>query len=444
MICLAIPQLDKAYFEACREGTKKVYNARMILAGYSEAGKTALTTRLLGQVIDIDKRESTEGIALHRIESRFNRKETKCEVWAENGINPSDLIRYFSREVWTRAKNRELYSHESNIDEEYGSMKVNGDMDSGYSPFSENRPPGKVTASGGTKKQLMDNMKVTIEQESEERTPFTISVWDLGGQDEFISTHHLFLNIEAFILIVLDITKGLHQLIGRNFDLGYLNTPAEVLHYWLEFFHSEAEKIEKESNIAIVLTHTDLIQSNRDAYVSDYKGRIMEMIRDKPYAKLVKKDNIYAVSNTMDSEAEFQELRDQLLKHLTEQDSWGHDMPLTWLKLKADIINKANSTAEKHLRLDEVWKLSHELGMSTTDVKSFLQKQDTLGDFVYFSDPELRDLLITDPTWLVNKCKALITSHEFIDQRTELHQGIRDSLKKGEITEDGLRHLWNN
>ena len=65
----------------------------------------------------------------------------------------------------------------------------------------------------------------------------------------------------------MDITKGLHQLIGRNFELGYLNSPAEVLHYWLDLFHTDADKYQRVPNIAIVLTHTDLIESNR-AHIS--------------------------------------------------------------------------------------------------------------------------------------------------------------------------------
>ena len=36
-----------------------------------------------------------------------------------------------------------------------------------------------------TKKELFDNENVTITQDSEDETHFTISVWDLGGQDEF-------------------------------------------------------------------------------------------------------------------------------------------------------------------------------------------------------------------------------------------------------------------
>ena len=68
---MVTPELGQAYIEACKEGTKKVFNARIILAGYSGGGKTSLANRLLGEKINVNKRNSTEGIALHRIESKF-------------------------------------------------------------------------------------------------------------------------------------------------------------------------------------------------------------------------------------------------------------------------------------------------------------------------------------------------------------------------------------
>ena len=99
--------LDKAYTEACsKENTKKVYNARMILAGYSEAGKTSLATKLLGSEINVDERKSTEGIALHRIESTFNNEkgQEKGGRWVEKSLNTSDLKSIFSYAVWSRAQ----------------------------------------------------------------------------------------------------------------------------------------------------------------------------------------------------------------------------------------------------------------------------------------------------------------------------------------------------
>ena len=117
-------------------------------------------------------------------------------------------------------------------------------------------------------------------------------------------------------------------------------------------------------------------------------------------------------------------------------------MPVRWLKLKADIKERSNAKKRKYLPIEEVWELGDTLLMGPEEIESFLQKQTTLGDFIYF--PDLRDLVITDPKWVVDKCKALITAREFIYQRTELPESIRDSLKKGKVTESDLRQLWKN
>ena len=291
--------MDRAYIEACKEGTKKVFNARMILAGYSEAGKTSLATKLLGGDINVDEKKSTEGIALFRIESTFNNKEEqkKGGKWTEKSINTSDLRSIFSHAVWTRAKNmgsesssgksstgEKPKSTENEKHDDHHSVAKHQKRDSSEFVEDSNMQP----ISDETRKELIDNKDAIIEPELEEETPFTLSVWDLGGQDEFISTHHLFLNTEATILIVMDIIKELHQLIGGNFELGYLNSPAEVLHYWLNLFHTDATKHNRIPNIAIVLTHTDMIKdTNPKKYIDDCKQKIMKMIENKPYSEYI-------------------------------------------------------------------------------------------------------------------------------------------------------------
>ena len=88
--------VDRFYIEACRKGTKKVYNARIILAGYSGGGKTSLANRLLGEQINVDERNSPEGITLHRIESTFNRRNMRGAKWDKKELNSQDLKRDFN------------------------------------------------------------------------------------------------------------------------------------------------------------------------------------------------------------------------------------------------------------------------------------------------------------------------------------------------------------
>ena len=88
------------------------------------------------------------------------------------------------------------------------------------------------------------------------------------------------------------------------------------------------------------------------------------MVEGKPYAKYISKDKIYTVSNVED--------RDQCLQHLIKQEIWGYEMPVRWLKLKADIIERSNTKNKKYLPIEEVWELGDTLLMGPEEIESFL------------------------------------------------------------------------
>ena len=150
------------------------------------------------------------------------------------------------------------------------------------------------------------------------------------------------------------------------------------------------------------------------------------------------------MDNTEETEENFGRLRNDMLRHLEKQKSWGKEIPLPWLSLKADIIEEATKRNKKHISLEKMWKLAKQYDMNSNDVEAFLQMQTFLGEFVHFQVQELREIVIPDPRWLVDKCSALISAHEFIDQREELRESIREDLKRGKVSEDGLTVLWNN
>ena len=448
--------MDRAYIDACREGTKKVFNPRMILAGYAEAGKTSLAHRLLGEKFNKDEGR-TDCIALHHIESTFNNleEEKKGGQWKKKTPYIMDILSNFSRVVLQRMPKYGDESDQNDVSEESRIQNDSHTRDKGQKqmtlveefPLKVFHPETKHSQTANISPQERDLIlrsgNLAQEQESEENTRFSISLWDLGGQDEFIATHHLFLNTEATIVIVMDITKGMHQLVGGKYVFGDINSVVESLDYWLNLFHTDASTYNRTPNIAIVLTHIDKIPKdlNRNEEIGKFKESILERIKDKPYNKYIDINNIYAVDNTAEDDSVFQDLRNQLLKHLSNQNTWGMDMPLTWFKLKADIKLKAEESKQRHLCLHEVWELGEHVRMDTDAVESFLKRQTVLGDLVYF--PDFRDPVITHPQWLVDKCKALITTHEFIDRREGLPE-MKEALKKGQITESGLKQLWNN
>ena len=164
----------------------------MILAGYSVAGKTSLANRLLGGEINVDEKKSTEGIALHRIESTFNNKEEqkKGGKLTEKSINTSDLRSIFNHAVWSRAAKMASRgsSGKPNTDRKRKSMENEKNDDHHSETKRQKTDPSDMesaevlyvhTISVGIRNELIDNKDTIVEPELEEETPFTLSVLDL-------------------------------------------------------------------------------------------------------------------------------------------------------------------------------------------------------------------------------------------------------------------------
>ena len=174
----------------------------------------------------------------------------------------------------------------------------------------------------GLRKEILTHQETLEELQFSDEIPISIRLWDLGGQNEFLTTHHLFLNSYSTTVIVMDITKPLHQMLERNPKLGHPNTPTEVLHYWLNSLHVQASEKNKKPSIALVLTHSDLIDvAEYDRFTERYISDILKTIDGKEYGYLLARENIYIVNNKSENDADFQQLRNQLIHHLAQQDS---------------------------------------------------------------------------------------------------------------------------
>ncbi|XP_060582204.1 uncharacterized protein LOC132738654 [Ruditapes philippinarum] len=69
LLPIEILRMDKhsieLYKRALSEGKEAVYNIRVMVVGHYGVGKTTLTKRLFDEDVDINKRESTNGIDVH-------------------------------------------------------------------------------------------------------------------------------------------------------------------------------------------------------------------------------------------------------------------------------------------------------------------------------------------------------------------------------------------
>ena len=395
-----------------------MFDVSLNLVGHPEAGKTSLATRLMGKQFKEDV-QSTEGIAIHHIKSYLERNMLESTNWEEIAISKMGLMMDFSQAVLAAAE-EEVKSDSNEKDTE--SSEVTGEAipkrksevkrlkrtpeeepllaptkeitgtNSSSKTANANGNGHTLVMSDQLRREIIDVQKSFPSGEADERIPFSLALWDFAGRNEFTATHHLFLNTETTTLVVMDITRDLHTPLDQDPKVDYPNTPAEVLRYWINALAVEAAEKNTEPNMALVLTHTDSIESNDpQKYKEAYIAEILEMIKDYPIQ--LTRQSIYVVDSKTGQDSEFQLLRNKLLKYFSKQDTWGKMIPLQWLKMRADIIKK-NETGNKYLTLQEVRVLAQQYGVDNQAVETFLQRENTLGHAIYFPDSKT---VITDP-----------------------------------------------
>ena len=200
------------------------------------------------------------------------------------------------------------------------------DMEQDILTFQDQTPQLKREMSEKEWEQLLSYRDQLVEKEEHvDSIPYTISLWDLGGQDEFIPTHHFFLDAEDTTLLVMDISKNFTKPLSPDTKKeGVPETPKDILCYWLNTIHGLASEKGLQPNIGLVLTHKDEIPSDDpEQYIECFKSKILKAIERKPYQTFITMENIYVVDNKYGRESDFNKLRRDVFKMMTKQKSWG-------------------------------------------------------------------------------------------------------------------------
>ena len=439
--------LEAAYLEACKERTTATYRAKLEIIGHTGVGKTSLSHRLLGQPLP-EEVKSTEGVATHWVNSRFNKDLLRTEAWTEALHDPDDVMTKFCLEVLTE---HEKLSKTLDIMQPQRSEEC--DTTNTTHKFFQNddkaaaskKEIGKMTAK--TRDQLhQHHQKRDSENLSESTVDYSIGMWDYGGHTEFLATHQLFLNIDSIKLLLLDLSKPLTEVVNKDLradaNVGIPKTSIQFLIYWLDAIHGKAIKQKYyQPKIVLVLTHRDLIKAtNVDQYIQDYINEILISMKDKPYSRYITQENIFTIDNKHDGKSDFVQLQNKLFKMIKTQMSWGIKRPVRWLKLEADILEKAKEASVNYLYISEVEQLAKLYGMDGLDLSSFLNFHHSLGDFLYYSGTDWDSVVITNPQWLADMFKTLITPNKFIEER-KLSDIICAQLKQGIVTTESLEIL---
>ncbi len=461
-------QMFAAYKEALKDGKARSYRARMNIIGHSGAGKTTLTRKLLGKSFTT-KHNSTDGIETHLIKMDLQ-SGAVAKVWRKCAVNPDDILSDFNNEVATITCK---IPPQSLAKDTVPNKERRQEIPSGK---AQTQKKGNDTTRISEKKQQTEDDSlpvmvdpVTMESflklqaKSKKYTPRRVGkirLWDFGGQTEFYTTHHLFLDGDALNTIVLDISKDLKVRLrksneGKDLTVGIPNTQEDFLSYWLNTIQAKAAQQQILPEIIVVLTHKDLMpQKDKKKYEEDYITEVLKIVRKHGLSKLVPRERVYVLDNKSGSEKEFAQLRRQIMEIVEVQTVrvegrkvklWGLERPARWLRLEADlvdIVDKKTQKVAKHVTRQQVKQLASPCGIGDAELESLLVFYHLTGDFLYFfPEDKLREVVVTDPQWLVDAFKSLIAPGEFFN-KASLREDVATLLKHGRVTESGLERFW--
>ncbi len=480
-----------AFHKACQHGIHPSYRARINIIGHSRAGKTSLNRRLLGQNFQ-NEEESTDGIETHRIEFDLDESPLGPIVWSEAELRPEELSKQFNKEVLEKiAEERSKSATSATVQVEASSGRSAGNTKRPLAELettssqSSKRPKlsTEFTQSQGTEaasseaystaspetagvregilaqlKADVDKISAPSQEQSSESAKGVLRLWDFGGQTEFYTTHHMFLDADAINIIVMDISKPFESKLvpHQQMKVGVPSNQEEFLSYWLMSIATrtlkQGENAEKtKQRIVLVFTHLDMCTS---AQKEHFLGKVKETI--SKFKQLNVSDNdMYFVDNNNGSEEDFRKLRSELQQKIISLPTWGMMRPVKWLQVEAAMrqkVSKETRTSVKYLKMNTVEKLIEDYQMDLEELNHFLVFLHLMGDIVFYSQPALRHVVTLEPQWLVNIFKSLITAEEFIMKRVtnaqeflenaDLTAEVLNLVKTGTVTFTTLSVMW--
>ncbi|XP_052072196.1 uncharacterized protein LOC127710406 [Mytilus californianus] len=272
-------------------------------------------------------------------------------------------------------------------------------------------------------------------------------LWDFAGQKEFYATHQAFLTSSAVYLVVADMEDDISKQ-GFSQCFADFQHVGEYVDFWFDSIHCHRTTDERTS-----YEHFDppiiLVFTGKDKYdKAEFKKREKELDAqmDKVLGFQSKyhhlHDKLY-LSNTKDSDEEFEKLQFAIYETVRKMDNWGNAFPLKWILLEHLIeINKNNG--RNFINLNDMFNLAKHPNINILekeDVLLFLRFQHNVGNIIFFEN--IPDLIILKPQWLADAFRCLV-SDKFDYRRLHHLEDWTLFTRQGKISELLITELFNS
>eukprot|EP00511_Aplanochytrium_stocchinoi_P003789 CAMPEP_0204824340 /NCGR_PEP_ID=MMETSP1346-20131115/2366_1 /ASSEMBLY_ACC=CAM_ASM_000771 /TAXON_ID=215587 /ORGANISM="Aplanochytrium stocchinoi, Strain GSBS06" /LENGTH=963 /DNA_ID=CAMNT_0051951435 /DNA_START=109 /DNA_END=3000 /DNA_ORIENTATION=+ len=247
----------------------------------------------------------------------------------------------------------------------------------------------------------------------EDPDKLTFTIWDYGGQTVFYTLHHLFLTKYGVYLLVFDMNKVFQQnKENKSEDFDVVPEAIEYLRFWINSVLLHAP----DAPVLLVGTHLDsvkkLIKTEKvplDAFYRNVNDVLLNIVRVDRHKVLVRNGKyVFFPVNNADSDG-IPELRENIETSVKGKYYVDQKVPLRWVLTCDRMVEDEEFHSEWH-SLQQVEGWAKECGCERKDeVSSMLKLFHELGVLIYLSSTgALRDRIVSDPQWLLNKMGMLI------------------------------------
>ena len=289
-------------------------------------------------------------------------------------------------------------------------------------------------------------------------------LWDFAGQSVYYVTHALFLTARAIYFLVYDLSQNPHdtakprvkQGVYKKFSEPNLKTNLDYLDLWMASVASLAsqgeddidpKKPKKLPAVFLVCTHADEPHGGRDP--REMASEIFGRLRKKSYGCHL--HDVFCVDNTKsggESECpEVMRLREEVLAVSNELPYMNEEIPIKWLKYEKALRMMLES-GYKWISLDKAKHIASKVCKINNDeeVLTLLNFLHDLRILIYFEGtPELNQLVILDPQWLIDVFKKVITVKPRHEWKEKKFEDLWCKLEgEGILDEDLVNHVWSD
>ncbi|XP_076085365.1 uncharacterized protein LOC143056168 [Mytilus galloprovincialis] len=426
------------YLNCLKDGEEKSNRIRLAIVGRKNTGKTCLTKRLLRE--SVEHVQKTNGIEIHTL---------KCRGKIDEGDWIFHDGRTYENEIYSRllkcciAKSKANSSLDSNMAKGYLSSKrpdesVSEKADNEFNACNLEEPDLNPTTFYQAQEVPVQDFYdlydiVYAEIDAEDTAP--IAIWDFAGDREHFNTLQTFFGQESIYVVVTNVMDTIEN-----------DDPEYGLAFWLETIrcHCKLPADEEYYNeyqeppVIIVGTHKDKFKGNNIDCKTKFQRQVHEIVRNSQIRRNIRK--MYVISNTDDTDDEFDILRRDLVEIAKSRKQWNIKTPARWIHLEKALFE--NSYGKPVVAKSDIAEIANNIIQPITDeeeLERFLTYHNGIGTFVYFSD--LPEYVVLDPQWLESAFKCIITANQF--QKDLVHQTEWQELRQdGRLSEKLLNEIF--